>query len=146
MIAYLSCRVPQESLSRKLITDVKSALHKKELTGISGNTQPPPPFLYGQSDQWIPHFDSCQLTTKWMCNIRLQAITLYLFIYQLFWTQACPEGMCTSGSLDQVPCEAPSLPNPTTHKGWPHHWGVRPLLFSNYSDVGYFMSHMNKSV
>ena len=54
---------------------------KKELTGISGNTQPPPPFLYGQSDQWIPHFDSCQLTTTWMCNIRLQAITLYLFIY-----------------------------------------------------------------
>ena len=70
------------ALSRKLITDVKSALHKKELTCISGNTQPPPPFLYHQNDQWIPHFDSCQLTTTWMCNIRLQAITLYLFIYQ----------------------------------------------------------------
>ena len=41
---------------------------------------------------------------------------------------------------------ASSPPNPTTHKGWPHHRGVRPLLFLNYSDVGYFMSHMNKSV
>ena len=117
------------ALSRKLITDVKSALHKKELTCISGNTQPPPPFLYGQSDQWIPHFDSCQLTTTWTCNIRMQAITLYLFTYQLFWTQAYPEGMCTNGT--QVPCKVPSLPNPTTRKGWPHHWGLRPLLFSN---------------
>ena len=22
----------------------------------------------------------------------------YLFIYRLFWTQACPEGMCTNGT------------------------------------------------
>ena len=44
------------------------------------------------------------------------------FIYQLFWTQACPEGMC----------------NPTTRKGWPYHRGLRPLLFSN-SDGGSFM-------
>ena len=68
---------------------------------------------------------------------------IYLFIYQLFWTQACPEGMCTNGT--QVPCEVPSLPNPTTRKGWPHHRGLRPLLFSN-SDVGSFTSHENKSV
>ena len=54
-------------------------------------------------------------------------------IYQLFWTQANPEGMCTNGT--QVPCEVPSLPNPTTRKGWPHHRGLRPLLFSN-SDGG----------
>ena len=33
--------------------------------------------------------------------------------------------MCTKGT--QVPCEVPSLP---TRKGWPHHWGLRPLLFS----------------
>ena len=65
----------------------------------------------------------------------------YLFIYQLFWTQACPEGMCTNGT--QVPCKVPSLPNPTTRKGWPHHRGLRPLLFSN-SDVGSFTSHKNK--
>ena len=68
---------------------------------------------------------------------------IILFIYQLFWTQACPEGMCTNRT--QVPCEVPSLLNPTTRKGWPHHWGLWPLLFSN-SDVGSFTSHKNKSV
>ena len=25
-------------------------------------------------------------------------LTLSHFIYQLFWTQACPEGMCTNGT------------------------------------------------
>ena len=59
----------------------------------------------------------------------------YLFIYQPFSTQACPERMCTNGT--QVPCEVPSLPNPTTRKGWPHHQGLCPLLFSN-SGVGSF--------
>ena len=67
----------------------------------------------------------------------------YLFIYQLFWTQAFPEGMCTNGT--QVPCKVPSLPNPTIRKGWPHHRGLLPLLFSN-SCVGSFTSHKNKSV
>ena len=33
------------------------------------------------------------------------------------------------------PCEVPSLPKPITRKGWPHHGGLRPLLFSN-SDLG----------
>ena len=70
-------------------------------------------------------------------------IAYILFIYQLFWTQAYPEGMYTNGT--QVPCEEPSLPNPTTRKGWPHHRGLRPLLFSN-SDGGSFTSHKNKSV
>ena len=28
----------------------------------------------------------------------ISAIFIYLFIYQLFWTQACPEGMCTNGT------------------------------------------------
>ena len=77
----------------------------------------------------------------WMLHVA--SACTYLFIYQLFWTQACPEGMWTSGT--QVPCEVPSLPNPTTRKGWPHHRGLRPLLFSN-SDVGSFTSHKNKSV
>ena len=40
---------------------------------------------------------------------------------------------------------APSLSNPTTRKGWPHHRGLRPLLFSN-SGVGSFTSHKNRSV
>ena len=44
-----------------------------------------------------------------------------VFIYQLFWTQAFPEGMYTNGT--QVPCEVPSALNPTTRKGWPHHRG-----------------------
>ena len=79
------------------------------------------------------------LSDFFFINIHL----FYLFIYQLFWTQACPEGMCTNGT--QVPCEVPSLPNPTTRKGWPHHRGLRPLLFSN-SDVGSFTSHKNKSM
>ena len=30
----------------------------------------------------------------------------------------------------QVPSKVPSLPNPTTREGWPHHRGLRPLLFS----------------
>ena len=51
--------------------------------------------------------------------------------------------MCTNGT--QFPCEVPSLPNPTTHKGWPHRRGLRPLLFSN-SDVGSSTSRKNKSV
>ena len=81
-------------------------------------------------------------TSEELAILKLE-INIYLFIYQLFWTQACLEGMGTNGT--QVPCEVPSLPNPTTCKGWPHHQGLEPLLFSN-SDVGSFMSHKNKSV
>ena len=66
-----------------------------------------------------------------------------LFIYQLLWTQACPEGIGTNGT--RVPCKVPSLSNPTTRKGWPHHRGLQPVLFSN-SDVGSFTSHKNKLV
>ena len=80
---------------------------------------------------------------KNQCNILSVAHKIYLSIYQLFWTQACPEGMGTNGI--QVPRAVPSLPNPTTHKGWPHHRGLQHLLFSN-SDVGSFTSHKNKSV
>ena len=67
----------------------------------------------------------------------------HLSIYQLFWKQACPEGLCTNGT--QVQCEALSLPNSTTRKGWPLCRGLQPLLFLN-SDVGSFTSHKNKSV
>ena len=70
-------------------------------------------------------------------------VNIYLFIYQLFWSLAFLEGMCTN--VTQVPCKVPSVLNPTTRKGWPHHRGLRPLLFSN-SDVGSFTSHENKSV
>ena len=52
-------------------------------------------------------------------------------------------GMCTSET--QVTCKVPSLPNPTSGKGWPDHCGLRPLLFLN-SDVGSFTSRKNKLV
>ena len=70
----------------------------------------------------------------------------FIYLFTSFSGHRPAQRECAQAGLDQVPCEAPSLPNPTTHKGWPHHRGVRPLLFSNYSDVGYFMPHMNKSV
>ena len=72
---------------------------------------------------------------SWTAQAKVPGIK---FIYQLFWTQANPEGMCTNGT--QVPCEVPSIPSPTTRKGWPHYRGLRPLLFSN-SNVGSFTSH-----
>ena len=73
------------------------------------------------------------------CNL----MPMVLFIYQLFWTQACPEGIGTNET--RVSCEVPSLPNHTTRKGWPHHRRLRPLLFSN-SDVGSFTCLKDKSV
>ena len=77
-------------------------------------------------------------------DLLVSSLAVIVFIYQLFWTQAWPEGMCTNGTHRSLPrCQ--SLPNPTTRKGWPHHRGLRPLLFSN-SDVGSFTSHKNKSV
>ena len=67
-----------------------------------------------------------------------------LFIYQIFGTLTYPEGM--GGNRTQVPCEVPSLPNPTTRNCWPHHIRpLRPLLLSN-SNVGSFTSHKNKSM
>ena len=84
--------------------------------------------------------------TSWIGRIcfTVDLINLFTsFIYQLFWTQACPEGICTNGT--PVPCKVPSLPNTTTRKGWPHHRGLPPLLFSN-SDVASFTSHNNKSM
>ena len=44
-----------------------------------------------------------------------RSLSVNMDIYQLFWTQACPEGMCTNRT--QVLCEVPFLPNPTTCKG-----------------------------
>ena len=45
----------------------------------------------------------------------------------------------------KIPCKVPSLPNPATREGWPHHQGQPPLLFSN-SNVGSFTSHKNRTV
>ena len=34
----------------------------------------------------------------------------YLFIYQLLWTQACPEGMCTNGTQSHTRCHPYPIP------------------------------------
>ena len=82
--------------------------------------------LIGQSVSFVSQLQvSHRSVSKWVSKS-----VVYLFIYHwLFWTQACPEGMCTNRT--QVPFEVPSLPNPTSCKGWPHHQGLRPLLFSS---------------
>ena len=70
-------------------------------------------------------------------------IYLFIYLFTSFLDTGLPRGNVHERT--QVPREVPSLPNPTTRKGWPHHRGLRPLLFSN-SDVGSFTSHKNKSV
>ena len=73
------------------------------------------------------------ITTKTTsCNSTV-LINWFIIIYQIFWTQTCPEEMCPIRT--QVPCEVPSLANPTTRKGWPHHCSLRPLLFSNSGEI-----------
>ena len=63
------------------------------------------------------------------------------FFLPAFLDSGLPRGNRLEGNA-WVPCEVPSLPNPTTRKGWPHHRGLWPLLSSN-SDVGSFTSHKN---
>ena len=78
------------------------------------------------------------ITTKTTsCNNKGNYLFIYLLLFtgQIFWTKACPEGMCMIGT--QVPCEVPSLTNPTTRKGWPQHWGLLTLLFSNSGEIIY---------
>ena len=64
--------------------------------------------LISQSVSFVSQLQvSHRSVSKWVSKS-----VVYLFIYHcFFWTQACPEGMCTNGT--QVPCEVPSLPNPT---------------------------------
>ena len=70
---------------------------------------------------------------------------IYLFIYlPTFLDTGLPRGNVHERDSSPI-CKVPSVLNPTTRKGWPHHRGLRPLLFSN-SDVGSFTSHENKSV
>ena len=55
---------------------------------------------------------NCRSAIDQSVNGSVNQLFIYLFIYHcFFWTQACPEGMCTNGT--QVPCKVPSLPNPT---------------------------------
>ena len=37
---------------------------------------------------------------------------IYLFIYQLFWTQACPEGCTRTGLRPQARCHPYPIPQP----------------------------------
>ena len=85
--------------------------------------------------------------------LRPEFTLLFLFIFQfgspsggvllVFLDTGLPRGNRLEGK-SSVLCEVPSLPNPTTRKGWKHHQRLWPLLFSN-SDVGSFTSHKNKS-
>ena len=47
----------------------------KKTCNLDGST-PEPAIWPRDADQRIPCFDSCQLTTTWMCNIRTKAPTL----------------------------------------------------------------------
>ena len=77
----------------------------------------PTPSTIFISPKWSVDTPFWQLSIDHNMDVQYQVAGNYtLFIYlPAFWTQACPEGMCTSAT--QVLCEVPSLPNPTTHKG-----------------------------
>ena len=59
----------------QLKTSNLSADNFKKTRTLGGST-PEPAIWSCDTGQQIPCFDSCQLTTTWMCNIRFQAPTL----------------------------------------------------------------------
>ena len=75
----------------------------------------------------------------------ISSYLIYQLIYQLFWTQACLEGMCTNGTHgSHARCHPKPLPQPLKVG---HTIGVYdPYSFRIVSDVGSFTSHKNKSV
>ena len=76
--------------------------------------------------------------------ISLFLTQIYMLILCTSFSGTGPPGRNGHERDSQVPCEVPSLHNPTTRKGWSHHRGLRPLLFSN-SVVCSFTSHKNRS-
>ena len=51
--------------------------------------------------------------SPWLLIIVLNILFINLFIYQLFWTQARPEGMCTNGTRrSQARCHPCPIPQP----------------------------------
>ena len=88
--------------------------------------------------QKVFKWSACKLAGYAKCTLR------FYQLYQLFLDTGLPRGNGHERG-SQVPCKVPSLPNPTTRRGWPHHQCLRPLLFSN-SGVGSFTSHMSRSV
>ena len=75
----------------------------------------------------------------------ISSYLIYQLIYQLFWTQACLEGMCTNSTHgSHARCHPNPLPQPLKVG---HTIGVYdPYSFRIVSDVGCFTSHKNKSV
>ena len=52
-----------------------------------------------------------------------------ILFYQLYWTQACPEGMGTNRTnRSHARCHPYPIPQPD-HTTWPHHPGLHPLIF-----------------
>ena len=74
-------------------------------------------------------------------NVAFGLVCVFFYVkekfYKLFWTQACTEGIGTNGTLRyHARCHPYPIPQPVK-RGWPHHWGLRRLLFSNIG-VGSF--------
>ena len=62
---------------------------------------------------------------------------LFIFIFCLVLRAFLDTGLPRGNRHEQdsqVPCKVPSLPNPTTRKGWPHPRGLRPL----HQQCGFF--------
>ena len=85
------------------------------------------------------------LHVKSRCTSLVVRLVFFLFYVLLVLPAFLDTGLPRGNGHERDSCEVPSLPNPTTRKGWPHHRGLRPLLFSN-SSVGSFTSHKNRSV
>ena len=65
-----------------------------------GESTPEPAIWSCNSCQRIPYFDSCQLTTTWFCNIRLQAPTLGRRPEILHWLPCGADGPTFLGWTD----------------------------------------------
>ena len=103
------------------------------------------PFAFQFNERFLlaihDHLYSCQV---WPCN---GDIFLFLFFTSFSGHSPAQREWARKGLIGPMrgSCEVPSLPNPTTRKGWPHHRGLRPVLFSE-SGVGFFTSHKNRLV
>ena len=95
---------------------------------------------------FLPWTQIC-FSTSFICYFApyflLLFVYLFIYLFTSFSGHRPAQRKCTNGT--QVRCEVPTLSNPTTCQGWPHHSGLQPLLFSN-SDVSSFTSHKNESL
>ena len=65
----------------------------------------------------------------WYSQTFILFIFYFILILPAFLDTGLPRGNRHERDT-QVPSKVPSLPNPTTREGWPHHRGLRPPLFS----------------